>query len=85
VKLTVALPDRGEAEAAGRTLVEQLRARATATGARVQVSGPAPAFVARRGDRWRFNVVLRGDDPVAVLGEPPGAPWSIDVDPESLL
>jgi len=59
--------------------------RAGASGARVEVAGPAPAFVARRGDRWRFNVVLRGDDPVGLLGDPPGAPWSIDVDPESLL
>ena len=85
VKLTVAMADRGEAEKAGRELADALRARAAATQRRVQVSGPAPAFVARRGDRWRFNVVLRGDDPVAVLGNPPGAPWSVDVDPESLL
>jgi primosomal protein N' (replication factor Y) (superfamily II helicase) len=85
VKLTVALPDRAEAQAAGEALVEQLRARATATGQRVDVAGPAPAFIARRGDRWRFNVVLRGADPVRVLGDPPAAPWSIDVDPESLL
>ena len=60
VKLTVALQDRGEAQAAGEALVEQLRARAEATGERVDVAGPAPAFIARRGDRWRFNVVLRG-------------------------
>ena len=33
----------------------------------VQVAGPAPAYVARRADRWRFNVVLRGADPVALL------------------
>ena len=85
VKLTVALPDRGEAEEAGRALATKLRERATATGARIDVAGPAPAFVAKRGDRWRFNVVLRGDDPVGLLGDPPGAPWSIDVDPESLL
>jgi primosomal protein N' (replication factor Y) len=85
VKLTVALPERNEAEAAGRELAARLRDRAAATNARVDIAGPAPAFVARRGDRWRFNVVLRGDDPVRVLGDPPGAPWSIDVDPESLL
>jgi primosomal protein N' (replication factor Y) len=85
VKLTVALPERNEAEAAGRELAARLRDRAAATNARVDIAGPAPAFVARRGDRWRFNVVLRGDDPVGVLGDPPGAPWSIDVDPESLL
>ena len=60
VKLTVALADRADAQAAGEALVEQLRARAAATGERVDVAGPAPAFVARRGERWRFNVVLRG-------------------------
>jgi len=43
------------------------------------------ASIARRGGRWRFHVVLRGDDPAAVLGGDPGAPWSVDVDPESLL
>ena len=85
VKLTVALPDRDEAQAAGEALVEQLRARGAALGERVDVAGPAPAFVARRGERWRFNVVLRGPDPVRLLADPPGAPWSIDVDPESLL
>jgi hypothetical protein len=41
--------------------------------------------VARRGGRWRFHVVLRGPDPVVLLGGDPGAPWSVDVDPESLL
>ncbi len=85
VKLTAALPDRGEAEAAARELADVLKERAATAGKRVQVSGPAPAFIAKRGDRWRFNVVLRGDDPVALLGEPPGVPWSIDVDPETLL
>jgi hypothetical protein len=51
----------------------------------VVVAGPAPAYIVRRNDRWRFNLVLRGDDPVAVLGGDPGPPWSVDVDPESLL
>jgi primosomal protein N' (replication factor Y) len=85
VKLTVALADRAEAEQVGRAMVERLRERAAALASNVQVSGPAPAFVAKRADRWRFNVVLRGDDPVRVLGDPPGAPWSVDVDPETLL
>jgi len=85
VKLTVALQDREQAEAAGRELAGQLRSRG---GDALDVAGPAPAFVAKRADRWRFNVVLRGPDPIGVLTQPPGAPgqpWSIDVDPESLL
>jgi hypothetical protein len=85
VKLTVALPDRAAAEAAGDELAIRLRARAQDLGARVDITGPALAFIARRADRWRFNVVLRGDDPLRVLGDPPGPPWSVDVDPESLL
>jgi primosomal protein N' (replication factor Y) (superfamily II helicase) len=81
VKLTVALPDRDAAQAAATELADRLRARA----GRVEVAGPAPAFIARRADRWRFNVVLRGDDPVSLLADAPGPSWSIDVDPESLL
>ncbi len=85
VKLTVALPDREAAEAEGTALAERLRTRSSELGLGIQVAGPAPAYVARRGDRWRFNVILRGTDPVAVLDPAPGPPWSVDVDPESLL
>jgi primosomal protein N' (replication factor Y) len=83
-KLTVALPDRAAAEQAGRDMVVDLRSR----GGHAEVVGPAPAFIARRAERWRFNVVIRGSDPAAVLETPPGPPgppWSIDIDPESLL
>lgn len=87
VKLTLALPDREEAEGRAAAYAEQLRERASAggPGAAVTVAGPAPAYVARRADRWRFHVVLRGPDPVALLDPPPGPPWRVDVDPESLL
>ena len=66
-------------------MADALRGRAMTEGLGVQVVGPAPAYVARRAERWRYNVVLRGPDPVALLDPPPGAPWSVDVDPESLL
>ena len=85
IKLTVALPDRDTAESEGAAMATRLRERAGALGIAVDVAGPAPAYIARRNDRWRFHVVLRGSDPRAVLGEDPGPPWSIDVDPESLL
>jgi primosomal protein N' (replication factor Y) len=85
VKLTLALPDRDAAEAAARDMVAELRERARQRGAAVTVAGPAPAFIARRADRWRFNVVLRGAEPSALLDGPPGPPWTVDVDPDSLL
>lgn len=85
VKLTVGAEDREAARAEGRAMAERLRARATAMSSPVSIAGPAPAYVPRRGGRWRFNLVLRGADPVALLGGDPGPPWSVDVDPESLL
>ncbi len=85
VKLTVGLADRAEAERLAVGMATDLRARAGPATPPVTVAGPAPAYVARRAGRWRFNVVLRGVDPVTILDPPPGAPWSVDVDPESLL
>jgi len=88
VKLTVGLPDRPAAEREAAAMAERLRDAALAAsmaGNRVAVLGPAPAYVARRAGRWRWNVVLRGDDPRQLLAPPPGSPWSIDVDPDSLL
>ncbi len=66
-------------------MADRLRALAAERGSGVTVVGPAPAYIARRADRWRWNVVLRGDDPVALLDGGVDAPWSVDVDPESLL
>ncbi len=89
VKLTVGLEDREAARAAAKEMADGLRARVAAGGpgaaGMVSVAGPAPAYLPRRSGRWRFNVVLRGADPVAFLGGDPGVPWSVDVDPESLL
>ena len=85
VKLTVGLTDPAAAEREAETMAVRLRERATERGAAVAVVGPAPAYIARRADRWRWNVVLRGPDPVALLDGGVDAPWSVDVDPESLL
>lgn len=85
VKLTVGLADAAAAEREATSLAERLRQRAAERGSDVTVVGPAPAYIARRADRWRWNVVLRGADPVALLDGGLDAPWSVDVDPESLL
>jgi primosomal protein N' (replication factor Y) len=90
VKLTVGLPDPLAAEHVASALADRLRAAAgdaeSAGGdLRVAVLGPAPAYIARRAGRWRWNVVLRGNRPLDLLDPPPGQPWSIDVDPDSLL
>ena len=85
VKLTIGLADPTAAEREALAMAGRLRARATERGAAVAVVGPAPAYIARRADRWRWNIVLRGADPVVLLDGGVDAPWSVDVDPESLL
>lgn len=89
IKLTIALADREGAEREGAEMADRLRARIEELGggavARATVAGPAPAYIARRNDRWRYNVVIRAEDPRRILTVDPGPPWSIDVDPDSLL
>jgi len=93
VKLTVGLPDHLAAEQEASAMADRLRAAAAArtsvspagSAQAISILGPAPAYIARRAGRWRWNVVLRGDRPLDLLDPPPGAPWSIDVDPDSLL
>jgi primosomal protein N' (replication factor Y) len=85
VKLTVGLADPAAAERAAADMAHRLRERSAERGSRIAVVGPAPAYIARRADRWRWNIVLRGDDPVELLDGGLEAPWSVDVDPESLL
>jgi primosomal protein N' (replication factor Y) len=85
VKLTVALDDRAAAHKKGAEMAAGLRDRAEELEAEVEVLGPVPAYIARRAGKWRFHVILRGDEPRRVLGTDPGVPWSVDVDPESLL
>jgi len=85
VKLTVGMTDPDAAQAAARAMADDLRSRARERGVDVAVAGPAPAYIARRAERWRWNVVLRGPDPAALLDGGLEPPWSVDVDPESLL
>jgi primosomal protein N' (replication factor Y) len=85
IKLTVALEDRAAADKKAEAMAAELRERASVAGTGIDVLGPLPAYIARRAGKWRFHVVLRGDDPLSILGGDPGVPWSVDVDPESLL
>jgi primosomal protein N' (replication factor Y) len=48
--------------------------------------GPVPAFFSKLRGRWRWQILIRGTDPMALLRDmrlPLG--WRVDVDPVSLL
>ena len=64
-----------------RRVAEELRDR-TAGVPGIEVLGPTPPQVARVRGRYRWGILVRGDDPTAVLREielPQG--WAVDVDP----
>ncbi|MQC26816.1 MAG: primosomal protein N' [Chloroflexi bacterium] len=47
--------------------------------------GPVPCFYARLNRRYRWQIVLRGPDPVSVLRGVKFVGWQIEVNPPSLL
>jgi primosomal protein N' (replication factor Y) len=85
VKLTVGLADREAVVREAEAMAARLRDRARERGSDTVVVGPAPAYIARRAERWRWNLVLRGTDPRLLLDGGLDPPWSVDVDPDSLL
>ena len=55
-------------------------------GMDVTFIGPSPAFITRVRGRYRWQIILRGDDPVRLLaGVPIPQGWVVDIDPVSLL
>lgn len=76
--------DRARAEA--NALRARLEAHRRAVGIEVDILGPAPAYFRRIRGRFRWQIVLRGDDVVSFLRGVAIPPvWQVDVDPESLL
>ena len=68
-------------------LGESLRRERLAWGiTEVDVLGPAPAYPPRVGGRYRWHIVLRGQNPRELLDKvtvPPG--WTVDVNPMSVM
>jgi primosomal protein N' (replication factor Y) len=75
-----------QAEAVAHKLAAQLQAwieeeRSGAT----EIIGPAPCFYARLGGQYRWQIVLRGPDPAALLRGRIPEGWRIETNPPSLL
>ena len=55
----------------------------------ITMMGPVPSFFAKVGGMYRWQIILRGPDPVRFLQEQPAAvwfkDWRVEVDPISLL
>jgi len=74
-----------KAQSEAQHMARQLAGRIARAEVKADLIGPVPCFFRRvRGD-YRWQVVVRAADPVAVLPQPVPEGWVVDVDPVSLL
>ncbi|HEX9035854.1 MAG TPA: primosomal protein N' [Ktedonobacterales bacterium] len=90
VKLLYTSHDRYAAQFEATALSTQLERAIRERGLRdTDVVGPAPAYIERLRGRYRWQIILRGPDPVAALRalptDTPWWGWSVDVDAMSSL
>ncbi len=72
-----------EAERMRRRLIEEIDSRGIAD---ISIIGPAPAFIHRLRGRFRWQLILRGSEPSALLSQIPiPQGWTVDIDPVTLL
>ena len=75
--------ERLEQEAARQG--SRLRRAAARSAQAIEVLGPTPCFFTRQRGLLRWQIVLRGADPGALIPEDLPDGWTVDVDPVSLL
>ncbi len=77
--------DRAQREAEDVYRRLRIHARELGRGA-VELFGPVPPFFNRIDGRYRWQIVVRSEDPTALLADfPLGPTWIVDIDPVSTL
>lgn len=75
-----------QAESAAQKLAAQVRGWLAESGHRAtEMVGPVPCFFARIAGLYRWQIVLRGRDPAAILRGQEMTGWRVEVDPPNLL
>ncbi len=86
VRLEYRHADASRAEAAAQGMAAQLRGWIAAEDRRATtLIGPAPCFFARVADQHRWQIILRGPNPVSLLRGRALGEWRVEVEPVSLL
>ena len=78
---------RAKAQAESTRLAELLRGEISRLGlADTDLIGPAPCFFSQQRGEYRWQIVVRGPDPAALLRQMPSLQgWRLDVDPVDML
>jgi len=85
-RLEIRNSDAARAEAEARSMssqVEQWIREGNHRG--TEIIGPVPCFFSRQNGLYRWQIILRGPNPAAVLRGRPLGDWRLEVDPNSLL
>ena len=78
--------DPVKAEAEARAMAARISANIqTEKRIRTDLIGPVPGFISKMGGWYRWQIVLRGPDPAALLRGKALPGWRVEVDPVSLL
>jgi primosomal protein N' (replication factor Y) len=87
VRLTYAHTGAANAQEQAVAMAKRLKGERDRLGLpNLDILGPSPAFVPRLRGRWRWNVILRGNDPAALIRDMQWQRgWTVDIDPMSLL
>ncbi len=77
----------GRARLRAENLASRLRSVLNARGLPPEdLIGPAPAFFAKRSGRYRWQIILRAEDPADLLAQIEiSSGWRVDIDPVSVL
>jgi len=86
VRLEYRSSDPVKAEAEARAMAVRISANIqTEKRIRTDLIGPVPGFISKMGGWYRWQIVLRGPDPAALLRGKALPGWRVEVDPVSLL
>jgi len=87
VRLEYRAADAKTAEAAARAYASTLEGWIKSEGYRAtQLVGPVPAYFTRIRGETRWQILLKGPNPVDLVGKhPPGPDWIIEVNPPAIL
>ncbi len=86
LRLEISLPQNQAAEEKARLMAEQIsRWIAASTYPSTAMIGPVPCYFSRENSLYRWQIILRGQDPAAILRGRSLPGWQIQVDPPSLL
>jgi primosomal protein N' (replication factor Y) len=78
--------DANRARSAAEKLASQIRTWIAEEDRRAtEIAGPVPCFFSRLSGYYRWQVVLRGPDPISLLRGRPLGDWRVELNPPSLL